>query len=163
MATRMACKLLCAAIVCASISFGCGGKAPAKPAPPSPRALTATVTSKPADPAPPAPANSPHVGVDDELTKRCSLRFAAVEQAPKFSYNEDELLPADRDLLQQVAQCLVSGPMKGRSVQLIGRADPRGTEEYNLSLGTRRAENVRSYLERLGVPHGRLSPTTRGE
>lgn len=162
MTTRTAYELLCVATVCAASTAGCGGKAPPKPAAPAPRALTATVTATPA--AAPAPAaKSPNLGVDDELSKRCSLRFAQIEQAPKFGYNADELQPSDRDLLQQVAACLVSGPLKGRSVQLVGRADPRGTDEYNLGLGSRRAENVRMYLERLGVPHGRLSPMTRGE
>jgi peptidoglycan-associated lipoprotein len=47
-------------------------------------------------------------------------------------------------------------------VQLVGRADPRGTEEYNLGLGTRRAANVRDYLQHLGVSAGQLSQTTRG-
>jgi peptidoglycan-associated lipoprotein len=65
--------------------------------------------------------------------------------------------------LQQVADCLTKGPLKGRSVKLVGRADPRGTDEYNLGLGSRRAESVRSYLTRLGVPAARLSPSTRGD
>jgi peptidoglycan-associated lipoprotein len=103
------------------------------------------------------------VSVSDELAQKCKLRFASVEQAPKFGYNDDDLLPSDRNLLQQVADCLVRGPLQGRRVQLVGRADPRGTEEYNLALGNRRAESVRTYLERLGVAAGRLSPTTRGD
>jgi peptidoglycan-associated lipoprotein len=110
----------------------------------------------------PVPA-SPNVGVSDELAKLCSLRFANTENAPKFGYNETELLPADRDILQQVADCLTKGPLKGRNVQLVGRADPRGTDEYNLGLGERRAATVRTYLQRLGVAGSRLSPTTRGE
>jgi outer membrane protein OmpA-like peptidoglycan-associated protein len=109
------------------------------------------------------PEATRNVGVSEDLAKRCSLRFANVEDAPKFGYNDDDLLPADRDVLQQVAECLVRGPLTGKAVQLVGRADPRGTEEYNLGLGTRRAESVRSYLLRLGVPGDRLAPTTRGE
>jgi peptidoglycan-associated lipoprotein len=101
--------------------------------------------------------------VSDDLANQCNLRFTSIENTPKFGVDEAELLPADRNLLEQVAQCLIRGPLQGRSVQLVGRADPRGTDEYNLGLGTRRAESVRTYLERLGVPTGRLSPTTRGE
>jgi peptidoglycan-associated lipoprotein len=103
------------------------------------------------------------VRVDGDLAQRCGLRFASAESAPKFAYDETDLLPADRDILQQVAQCLTKGPLQGRGVQLVGRADPRGTEEYNLGLGTRRAQTVKSYLERLGVPAARMYPTTRGE
>lgn len=82
--------------------------------------------------------------------------------APKFSYDDSDLLPADRDVLQQVAECLTHGPLQGKSVELIGRADPRGTEEYNLGLGSRRANSVKTYLERLGVPSAHLSPNTKG-
>lgn len=103
------------------------------------------------------------MNVDDELASRCKLTLGNVEAAPKFDYDDNELLPSDRDILQQVANCLVKGPLQGRSLQLVGRADPRGTEEYNLGLGSRRAESVRSYLQRLGVPAARLSPTTRGD
>ena len=47
-------------------------------------------------------------------------------------------------------------------MQLVGHADPRGTDEYNLGLGTRRAETVSSYLQRLGVPPRQLEASTRG-
>jgi peptidoglycan-associated lipoprotein len=155
--------MLCAATFGAASSFGCGGKATKKPttSPPSAGASTANATPAVAETQP--VAASPNVGVSDELAKQCSLRFANAENAPKFGYDQAELLPSDRDVLQQIADCLVNGPLKGRSVQLVGRADPRGTDEYNLGLGERRAEHVRTYLERLGVPSQRLSPTTRGE
>ena len=109
------------------------------------------------------PAAAANVGVSDDLARQCRLKLSNPEQAPKFGYNEDDLLPSDRDVLQQVAVCLLRGPLQGKTVQLVGRTDPRGTDEYNLGLGTRRAESVRSYLQRLGVPSTRLSPTTRGE
>lgn len=141
----------------------CTSKAAKKPSVPPPTTPSATTeATAAAAPAKPVDA-SPNVGVSDDLARRCSLRFASVEGAPKFGYNDDDLLATDRGVLQQVAECLVRGPLKGKAVQLVGRADPRGTDEYNLGLGTRRAETVRSYLLRLGVPGDRLSPTTRGE
>lgn len=151
-------------IYCAALGvvlLACGGKAATKqsiPPTPTTKANSATPTADP----PPA-TNSPNVGVSDDLAKQCRLRLANVEQAPKFGYNDDDLLPADRDMLQQVAECLVRGPLQGRTVELVGRTDPRGTDEYNLGLGTRRADSVRGYLQRLGVPANRLTPTTRGE
>lgn len=129
--------------------------AAASPPVPSPTAPAAEVN--------PAVAASPNVAVSSELAKQCRLRFASVDQAPKFNFDDVQLLPSDRDVLEQIASCLTRGPLHGHGVQLVGRADPRGTDEYNLALGSRRAETVRSYLERLGVPSGRLSPTTRGE
>jgi peptidoglycan-associated lipoprotein len=153
--------MLCAATFCAASGFSCGGKAAKKQALPSPPTPAATAQPTPAATA--TQAVSPNLGVSDELSKRCGLQFSNTDQAPKFGYNDDDLLPADRDILTQVAHCLVKGPLQGRNVQLVGRADPRGTEEYNLGLGSRRAESVRSYLERLGVPASRLAPTTRGD
>jgi peptidoglycan-associated lipoprotein len=103
------------------------------------------------------------VGVSGDLASQCKLRFSNSEQAPKFGFDDSDLLPADRDILQQVAECLTKGPLQGRSVQLVGRTDPRGTDEYNLGLGSKRAYSVKTYLERLGVPSSRLAPTTKGE
>jgi peptidoglycan-associated lipoprotein len=107
-------------------------------------------------------AASPHIAVSDELARQCALHFDDKPQAPKFDFDNFELLPEDRTVLEQVATCITSGPMRGHAVQLIGRADPRGTEEYNLGLGTRRAGSVRDYLERLGVAEHQLVQTTRG-
>jgi peptidoglycan-associated lipoprotein len=49
------------------------------------------------------------------------------------------------------------------SVQIEGHCDQRGTIEYNLALGERRAQTVRSYLIGLGVPSGRLNIISYGE
>jgi len=84
-------------------------------------------------------------------------------QAPRFGFDEFELLPEDRAVLQQIADCLSHGPLKERALQLVGRADPRGTDEYNLGLGAKRAHTVATYLEALGVRRAQLAETTRGE
>jgi peptidoglycan-associated lipoprotein len=109
------------------------------------------------------PVASPNVGVSDELARQCAVRVGSREDAPRFAFDDADLLPEDRNVLEQVAQCLTRGPLRGKQLQLIGRADPRGTDEYNLALGTRRAESVSSYLQRLGVPGTQLSRTTRGD
>ncbi|HSD90548.1 MAG TPA: OmpA family protein [Kofleriaceae bacterium] len=149
--------------MCAASAFGCGGKAAKKPS----AHIAAVPASEPVKATPAAvdkPVTaSPNVAVSDDLAHRCKLELSNPDQAPKFSYDDSELLPADREVLQKVAECLIRGPLQGHSVQLVGRADPRGTDEYNLGLGTRRAQTVQSYLERLGVPSTRLSPTTKGE
>ncbi|HEY6176456.1 MAG TPA: OmpA family protein [Kofleriaceae bacterium] len=105
---------------------------------------------------------SPNLAVGQDLARQCALRFNSAPQAPKFDFDQFELLREDRDVLDQVASCLTTGPLRGRTIQLVGRADPRGTEEYNLGLGARRAESVQQYLQRLGVSPGQLSQTTRG-
>jgi peptidoglycan-associated lipoprotein len=136
----------------------CGGKAAKKP--------TAAAPASPAASAQAVPATKPvstNVAVDQDLAAQCKLTFANVDHAPKFGYDAAELTASDRDVLQKVAECVLNGPLKGRTVSLVGRADPRGTSEYNLGLGTQRAESVRTYLQRLGVPATQLTPTTRGD
>ncbi|MGE0869147.1 MAG: OmpA family protein [Kofleriaceae bacterium] len=145
-------------ISCLLVMGACGSKpnkTQALPGSPG-AAASATAAKQPV-------AASPNVGVSQDLAAQCKLRFGAPEQAPKFDYNEETLLPQDRDVLTQVAECLARGPLKGRSVQLVGHTDPRGTDEYNLGLGSRRAESVSAYLKRLGVAPTQLSATTRGE
>jgi peptidoglycan-associated lipoprotein len=65
--------------------------------------------------------------------------------------------------LQQIATCVTTGPLKGRALQLVGRADARGEAEYNMGLGEHRADAVRKYLGALGVPQTQLTETSRGK
>lgn len=135
-----------------------------------PKAATTTpeVAARPA-PAPeqPAPAVdqdtkvSPGLAISGDLAAMCKIK-AAADANPKFDYDKDELTPEDRTVLDQLATCLTSGAAKGKAVSLIGRADPRGTEEYNLGLGSRRAHSVSQYLGRLGVGDPQMAVTTRG-
>ena len=140
------------------VSAACSHNTPAK--------SVATVAPAPTDKPTPAPVvtkpASPTVSVGDELAKKCELKLGNVQQAPKFDYDTSELEPSDRDVLQQIATCVTTGPLKGKKLELTGRADPRGTEEYNLGLGTRRAGSVKTFLQRLGVGDGQLGETTRG-
>jgi peptidoglycan-associated lipoprotein len=111
---------------------------------------------------PPAKQASPNVFVSNDLAKQCTLHVDNVQEAPKFNYDAASLEPADRDVLQAIATCVTNGPLKGRHLELTGRADPRGTEEYNMGLGSRRAGTVRDFLKHLGVGQGQLAQTTRG-
>ena len=108
--------------------------------------------------APKATPVSQNIAANDDLVQKCSL--AVTQDTPHFDYDHFELTAQDREVLQQVATCLTTGPLKGKQLQLVGRADPRGTEEYNLGLGDRRAHTVSEYLERLGVHQ--INAKTRG-
>lgn len=107
---------------------------------------------------PPQQAVSTNLSATDDLVQKCALQVT--QDKPRFDYNGFELTQQDRSVLQQVATCLTSGPLKGKQLELVGRADPRGTEEYNMGLGDRRAHTVSEYLERLGVKH--IEAKTRG-
>ena len=102
------------------------------------------------------------LAMSDELLKLCGIKSTASAADPKFAYDEDVLTGDDRNVLEQVATCMTTGPLKGKSVTLIGRADPRGTQEYNLALGSRRATSVSDYLQRFGVSKQNLTQISRG-
>jgi peptidoglycan-associated lipoprotein len=108
-------------------------------------------------------ANVGNVSIDDELRRLCNVTFDNADRAPKFDYDEAALMPQDRDVLEQVAKCVTTGPLKGRKLALVGRADPRGETEYNMVLGDHRADAVHVYLARLGVGISAMSKTSRGE
>lgn len=139
------------------LAAACGGDE--KKPPQTPQQTTTTPTNA----APPSKPEQLAVNVDDEIIKACNLKFSNVEDAPKFDYDSDDLTPAERDVLSAVAKCLTTGPLKGRSVDLVGRADPRGESEYNMSLGARRARHVHNFMGTLGVPNDKMHDTSRGE
>ena len=127
---------------------------------------TPVVVVPPAKPTPAVTGNTQVSGglaVGGDIAAACGIKaFDKSATAPKFDYDKDELGPDDRAVLDQIATCLISGALKGKAVDLIGRADPRGTDEYNMGLGSRRASSVSAYLTRLGVPSAQLGVTTRG-
>ena len=79
-----------------------------------------------------------------------------------FGYDSSELSEASRATLKQNADFL-KGPGSVANVVIEGHCDERGTIEYNLSLGERRAGSVRDYLTTLGVPKTRMRIITYGE
>jgi peptidoglycan-associated lipoprotein len=102
------------------------------------------------------------VNVSDELRRSCEIGLGSVERAPKFDFDKSDLRGDERAVLEEIASCVTTGPLEGRSLRLVGRADPRGSAEYNLALGHARAANVSSYLESRGVDGSKISTTSRG-
>lgn len=76
-----------------------------------------------------------------------------------FGFNVSSLSKDATTALSNNAACLKK---TGRSVDLVGRADPRGTTEYNMALSDRRAQSARDYLRRAGIDSERLKPVPRG-
>ena len=136
-------------------------------APTTPTAKTDTPAPTPDKAAPVVTQDqkvSPGLAVSGDLAAMCGIKASALatKTNPQFDYDKDELTADDRAVLDQLATCLTTGALKGKAVALIGRADPRGTEEYNMGLGSRRASSVGKYLEHLGVGEPQLAVTTRG-
>jgi len=156
-------KTMTVALVLAVASLGGCSKDKAKTAKTTPTAKKPgpAVATTPPPKLDQQQAVTPGLAISPDILAACGIT-AVASANPTFDTDKDELTPDDRKILDQIATCLMTGPLKGKSVSLIGRADPRGTEEYNLGLGSRRAASVHQYLARLGVTPPQLAVTTRG-
>ncbi len=110
---------------------------------------TATVTVN--APPPPPPPKGPS---DDELFLR-EVRDAY------FDYDKADIRPDARAALSQTADFLKRHPSIKATIE--GHCDERGSTEYNLALGDRRATAVKQYLVSLGVSADRLSTVSFGK
>ena len=77
-----------------------------------------------------------------------------------FSYDSAQISPEERSKLETVAQHLRANPSSRLVIE--GHCDERGSREYNLSLGERRALAARAYLIGLGIDGGRLQTKSYG-
>jgi peptidoglycan-associated lipoprotein len=77
-----------------------------------------------------------------------------------FAFDRSEISEADVPVLKDVAGQLND---LGLKIVISGYTDDRGTEEYNLALGERRAAAVRRYLVNLGVPANQMTIVSYGE
>jgi peptidoglycan-associated lipoprotein len=78
-----------------------------------------------------------------------------------FAFDKSDLDTSARAVLQKQAAWL--SKYQGVTVAIQGNADERGTREYNLALGARRAVAVKEYLETLGVREDRLMTISYGK
>jgi len=78
-----------------------------------------------------------------------------------FEFNESSLTSDTRQALADNARCVEAGGLS--KVRLEGHADERGSTEYNLSLGQRRAESVKDYLVNLGASGDAFRTVSYGE
>jgi peptidoglycan-associated lipoprotein len=146
-------------------------------APPPPQAVE-TVTTTAANPCPTYAAPKPQppqatsqtsttsgeVNASAELMKECQANFNAEDKAPKFDTAKSDLKGDDQAILQMIATCVTTGPLKGRELTVVGHTDPRGSIEYNQKLGEARATSVSQYLtDQLGVPKSSITTSSRGE
>ena len=78
-----------------------------------------------------------------------------------FDFDQSQLQQSDLTALEMHADILRNNP--NRAVVIEGHADERGTREYNLALGERRANAIRSFLTTAGVPSNQIETVSYGE
>jgi peptidoglycan-associated lipoprotein len=78
-----------------------------------------------------------------------------------FAFDRADLSEEARAVLRENASWLKANPAS--KIEIEGHCDERGTTEYNIALGAKRAAVAREYLQSLGVAPGRMSTTSFGE
>jgi peptidoglycan-associated lipoprotein len=159
-----------AAIAAFSLILGlavsaCGKKEPAitPPPPPFPAAPTAP-PSPPAPPAPATPAPTPRALSEDELFAQKSLAQLNSERPLGdvfFDLDNAAIKEEGRSALATNATYLKR--WTSTRITIEGHCDERGTAEYNLGLGERRANAVKAHLVELGVPADRITIVSKGK
>jgi peptidoglycan-associated lipoprotein len=122
----------------------------------SPATATNTATVQPSQPNP-APTTGT-IAISADIRTACGIS----DQDAYFPFDSASLESKDIGPLSTIAKCFTTGPLKGRSMRLVGHADPRGSSEYNLVLGQRRADSVEGYLDHHGLTRSQVETTSRG-
>jgi peptidoglycan-associated lipoprotein len=135
-------KVLIAAAAVASLA-ACASRPEPTPTPP------ATST-----PAPTQPSQGPTPGSVEDFR-------VSVGDRVFFGYDRFDLTPEARSVLERQAAWLRQYP--NVRILVAGNCDERGTREYNLALGARRAAAARDYLESLGVAANRMESVSYGK
>ncbi len=158
-------RTLCWSLALTATLAACGGqKQPEQPAPQP--AQTPMPVAQPAAPAPaPAPTPvQPTQPTEDPAAVAARITaglLAELRQMPHFDFDKSDIRFDDRGLLERVARILAAN--SGLELRISGHADDRGSDEYNLALGNRRAGAVKTYLVNKGISGGRLAVVSYGE
>jgi peptidoglycan-associated lipoprotein len=116
---------------------------------------TVTVTAPPPPPPPPPPPAKPTL----------EQRLGADVQDAYFDYDKSDIRSDARDALTKDADALKSilADFPSATIMLEGNCDERGSAEYNVGLGDRRASATKEFLQQLGVSADRLKTVSYGK
>jgi peptidoglycan-associated lipoprotein len=158
-----------ALVILVATAGACGKKQPpvARPVAPPPAGPEATGGGRP--PAPPEPIAEPTAVPPEPAITDDPLRSSDIDAINKNSPFQPVLFAFDSSEIDAAGQQALTanvGVLKKYSEWVItieGHADERGTAEYNLALGERRAMAARTYLVSLGIPADRLKTVSYGK
>jgi peptidoglycan-associated lipoprotein len=142
-------------IVAASSLAACGKKpVPETPAP--------VQRSTPTQPARNAGTEGPSAAdADAALRTTIANRRAAIENRIQFGYDRSDITPESQSILRSKVDALRAEP--SIRIRIEGHADERGSIEYNLALGMRRAQAAREFLVGFGLDASRFDVASHGE
>jgi peptidoglycan-associated lipoprotein len=96
-----------------------------------------------------------------EAAERARAVAADLATMINFDFDMSVIRPNDEGTLDRKAAILAANP--NVRLQISGHADERGSDEYNLALGNRRAAAAKRYLENKGIDAGRMEVVSYGE
>jgi peptidoglycan-associated lipoprotein len=145
-------------VVALALIVACAPKKPAPPPEPTPAAVsTPTVVTV----EPPAPTPQPTTRVTDDITAKSLSEISSYLKPAFFDYDKSDVRADARDVLAANAAWLKKYPSVQVTVE--GHCDERGTSQYNLALGDRRANAAKDYLASLGVDASRIKTVSYGK
>ena len=145
----------------------CGKKQPPVARPMPPPGNTATPTANVMPPPPPTPVAEPTITVpampDDSIASKSldDLNRDSPLRPLFFALDEAEVSADGQRLLQENAAVMKKYPTW--QITIEGHCDERGTAEYNLALGERRALAAKNYLVSLGIPADQVKTVSYGK
>ncbi len=147
-------------IICAFVlAIGCAKKAVTKE---EAAVEKPAEVEKPAQVAPAAPAKAEEKKLDEAALAAARADKEASQFADiHFAFDRSDLRPDAREVLHMHAKWLKAHPEF--SARIEGNCDERGTVEYNMALGQRRAASAMKYLVDLGIAKNRLSTVSYGK
>ncbi len=157
---------ICATFVLIAALSGVACHKNPKPQPPSPPPPPPPAT-KPDAPPPPPPAPAPTPAAEPSEEEKFRNKTLEQLNAEKplgdvfFALDSTELTAEARTALQKNVDWMKKWTTTKAMIE--GHADSRGTNEYNLALGERRADTVRNYMVSLGIPADRMTIVSKGE
>jgi len=146
----------------AALAMGCGpdAKPPAKAQTGGPKETTTTSSAAPTSALPKEAPTSPNVSavrISPDIAKACNIS----EPEAYFAFDSASL--QESKTMDQVAACFAKGPLAGKTLKIVGHTDPRGSSEYNMTLGQSRADAVAKYVVGKGMDKAKALSSTRGE
>ena len=99
--------------------------------------------------------------LQEEAQRMAAARDMFLSEDIFFEFDSAVLLPEAQTILRKKAEWLLNNPDATATIE--GHCDERGTNEYNLALGDRRAESAKTFLMDLGVQGSRLNCISYGE
>ncbi len=153
-----------AALALAALVVACGGNPPPEPEPePEPQVQQPTVDEAAERAA--REAEERRRREEEEARRRAEAErnrvMAVIAERVHFDFDKSDIRPDAEQVLQRKVTVLREYP--GVTLRIEGHCDERGSNEYNLALGQRRAEAVRRYLVSYGIDVGRFATISYGE